>query len=313
VATHDTLGKLGLGWPYRAAVAGCAGLVASNPSLERSFVRVSRALWQTPVAGRLCRSVGYRLVDRLRGTGNVYRDIEVDGIRLRVDATHWMFSGQYLGGVAYEPDTAGFIRGHLRPGMVFVDIGANSGFFSLLAAHYVGAAGRVFAFEPNPPVFAALTQHVELNHLADRIRAFDVALSDTASDAARLHVWPEHSGFSSLDLEGAPGAEHLAGGSSVTIRTEVFDRWFAEQDLASIDLLKMDVEGFEGQVVSGMTRTLSERRIARIVCETPWDSPAHRQLLAHGYRAERLEAVGGMDNIVYTSPTAGSDPINEQR
>lgn len=303
MAIHDTLGTLGLGWPYRAAVAGCAGLAASNPALERSFVRVSRALWQTPAAGRFCRSVGYRLADRKRKSGDVYRDIDVDGIRLRVDATHWMFSGQYLGGVAYEPDTAAFIRRHLRPGMVFVDVGANNGFFSLLAAHYVGTTGRVFAFEPNPPVFAALTQHVEINHLADRIRVFGVALSDTATDAARLHVWPQHSGFSSLDLEGAPGARHLAGGASVTISTQVFDAWLAGQEVASIDLLKMDVEGFEGQVVSGMTRTLSERRIARIICETPWDSAAHRQLVAHGYRAERLEAVGAMDNIVYTRPT----------
>ncbi len=302
MATHDTLGKLGLGWPYRTAVSGCAALVVSVPALERPFVRVSRALWRTPVAGRLCRSVAYRFADRLRATGNVYRDIEVDGIRLRVDATHWMFSGQYLGDVAYEPDTAGFIRRHLAPGMVFVDIGANNGFFSLLAAHYVGAAGRVFAFEPNPPVFAALSQHVALNQLADRIRLFDFALSDAKTDAARLHVWSEHSGFSSLDLAAAPGAQHLAGGSSVTIRTEVFDDWFASQDVAAIDLLKMDVEGFEGQVVSGMARTLAERRIARIVCETQWDSAAHKQLVAHGYTAERLEVVGAVDNIVYTAP-----------
>ena len=303
MALHETLGRLGLGWPYRAAVAGCAGLVASSPALERSFVRVSRALWQTPVAGRFCRSVGYRLAQRLHESGDVYRDIDVDGVRLRVDATHWMFSGQYLGGVAYEPDTAAFLRRHLRPGMVFVDVGANNGFFSLLAAHYVGATGRVFAFEPNPPVFTALAQHVAINQLGDRIRVFGVALSDRATDAARLHVWPQHSGFSSLDLEGAPGAQHLAGGSSVTIRTEVFDAWLAGQDVATIDLLKMDVEGFEAQVVSGMAGALSERRIARIICETPWDSAAHRQLVAHGYHAERLEAVGEIANIVYSAPS----------
>ena len=302
MSTHDTLDKLGLGWPYRAAVSGCARLIVSIPGLERPFVRVSRALWHAPAAGRLCRSIAYRFADRLRETGNVYRDIDVGGIRLRVDATHWMFSGQYLGGVAYEPDTARFIQRQLRPGMVFVDVGANNGFFSLLAAHYVGAGGRVFAFEPNPPVFAALKQHVEINQLADRIRIFDVALADVATDAARLHVWAEHSGFSSLDAAGAPGAQHLTGGAAVTIRTEVFDDWFAVQGVATIDLLKMDVEGFEGQVVAGMSRTLSERRIARIICETQWDGPAHRQLLAHGYQAERLEAVGPVDNIVYNRP-----------
>jgi FkbM family methyltransferase len=302
VPAHDALDKLGLGWSYRAAVSGCAGIVASVPGLERPFVRVSRALWHVPVAGRICRSVAYRFADRLRERGNVYRDIVVGGIRLRVDATHWMFSGQYLGDVEYEPETAAFIHRHLRPGMVFVDVGANNGFFSLLAAHYVGAGGRVFAFEPNPPVFAALKHHVAINQLADRIALFDVALSDTATDAARLHVWAEHSGFSSLDLAAAPGAQHLAGGTSVTIRTEVFDDWFARQGLASIDLLKMDVEGFEGQVVAGMTRTLSARRIERIICETQWDSAAHRQLVAHGYSAERLEAVGAVDNIVYRRP-----------
>jgi FkbM family methyltransferase len=302
VASHDTLDKLGFGRLYRAAVSGCAGLVVAVPALERPFLRSSRVLWHAPIAGRVCRSVAYRFAERLRATGDVYREIDVGGIRLRVDATHWMFSGQFLANVAYEPDTTQFIRDVLRPGMVFVDVGANNGLFSLLAAHYVGGAGRVFAFEPNPPVFAALTQHVELNQLADRIRVFDCALSDRATDAARLHVWPEHSGFSSLDAVSAPGAGHFADGSTVTIRTETFDEWFAREAVGveTIDLLKMDVEGFEGQVVAGMAKTLAARRIARLIVETQWDSPAHRQLVGHGYRPERLESVGTVINIIYS-------------
>ena len=302
MATHNTLDRLGFGWPYRAAVSGCAGLVVAIPALERPFLRMSRALWNAPMAGRVCRSVAYRFSDRLRETGNVYRDIDVGGIRLRVDATHWMFSGQFLGKVDYEPDTTRFIRDALRPGMVFVDVGANNGLFSLLAAHYVGETGRVYAFEPNPPVFAALEQHVELNRLSDRIRVFDFALSDRATDTARLHVWAEHSGFSSLDAASAPGAAHLAGGSSVTIRTETFDDWFAREGagIETIDLLKMDVEGFEGQVVAGMAKTLGARRIARLIVETQWDSAAHRLLVNHGYRPERLESVGAVINIIYS-------------
>jgi hypothetical protein len=55
-----------------------------------------------------------------------------------------------------------------------------------------------------------------------------------------------------------------------------------------------------------MRRTLAERRIARIVCETQWDSAAHRQLVAHGYKAEPLETVGAVDNIVYSRPVRTS-------
>ena len=98
----------------------------------------------------------------------------------------------------------------LGEGDVFVDIGANSGYFSVLAALSVGARGRVFAFEPNPDVRLQLERHVELNAIADRVTISELALSDEDRDDVRLFVscWPENDGIASL----TPAAETLARG-----------------------------------------------------------------------------------------------------
>ena len=302
---RQTLDRFGFGWPYRVVAEGCARVIASRPALERAFVRASRVLWSSPVAGRFCRSVAYRVADRLREKGDVYREIPVATTPLRADITHWMFSGQYLGNVEYEAATGRYLARHLRSGGVFVDVGANIGYFSLLAAGRVGPTGRVFAFEPNPPVYDALQRHVALNGFTDRIRPMMSALSDRSTNDSRLYVTNSHSGFSSLDPERAPGAQHLAGGHSVVVSTDTFDGWFAREcgAIDTVDVVKIDVEGAERHVLSGMETTLANRRIARLVVETEWDGPAHRMLVSYGYEPEVLEDVGQILNIAYTRPS----------
>ena len=67
----------------------------------------------------------------------------------------------YLGDV--EPEVQSVLQKYLRPGMVFYDIGANIGFFSLLAARVMGSQGRIVAFEADPEIAARLREHVARN------------------------------------------------------------------------------------------------------------------------------------------------------
>ena len=82
----------------------------------------------------------------------------VNGIPMRLDAGEFIQRSMAEG--VYEPIQTGWVRQHLHPGAVFVDVGASFGYFTSLAWSLVGARGRVFAFEPSPHAFAALTRNM---------------------------------------------------------------------------------------------------------------------------------------------------------
>lgn len=288
-----------LGGFYRMAADGCAAALYRARWAESVFVRISRHGWNVPAAGRFIRSVAHRLAKRLFDTGRGVRTVTIAGVPLRLDVGEWTTVGQYFANEVYEPVTVDCLTTHLRAGDVFVDVGANSGYFAVLASALVGPTGRVVAFEPNPVVRRRLEQNIDRNGGRDRVAIEACALSDRTADSVRLYV-PAHDGFATLVPDQTHASSYLSGASSIDVRTTTFDDWYAASRLCPISLMKIDVEGAEPQVLSGMTRTLAAGRIARIILETAWDGDAHRQLVRHGYTPERLESVGPVDNIAYT-------------
>lgn len=276
----------------------CARVLIGVPSLETPFVFMSRRLWSAPAVGRALRSVTYRYIERLARTPNRFRSVTVLGLHLNANVTDFVFSSIYFANHPYEEHLTRYFAEHLGPGSVFVDVGANCGYFSMLAAGLVGPSGRVFSFEPNPPVFRELADHLERNGLQDRVHTFELALSDRA-DSRTLFVTPQHSGLSTMVSESIVAAGHFGGATSVAVNTIRFDDWREKQSVGRVDLMKIDVEGFEAQVLAGMIESLRALRIRRVVCETNWDSPAHRLLVEIGFRPAALENVGSVWNIAY--------------
>jgi FkbM family methyltransferase len=290
---------------YRVMATRCAGVVAQVPLLERPLVRLGSLVWDVPGAGRFYRSVAGRYADRLRRSHSQFRRVRVGDTTLVLDVTEFTTSSLYFGNVLYEPQTTQYFRRHLGRGSVFADVGANHGYFTILAAALVGEEGRVFAFEPNPPVYEQLDQHVRLNRFDERVVLLQEALSDTAGDGRRLFVSQSagNSGLSSL----TPAEESIAAGSlsadrTIPVRTDTFDRWLAASGVERVDLVKIDTEGAEAQVVRGMSRALQEQRVGGVVCETQWGSEAHVRLCASGLVPELLETNGTLANIAYAQP-----------
>ena len=204
----------------------------------------------------------------------------------------------------YEPETTDYLRQRLRPGAVFADIGANHGYFTMLAASLVGDRGRVFAFEPNPRVYEQLENHVRLNAFESRVVLLEQALWDKRGEQ-RLFVsqWSGNSGVSTL----MPGASLYCRGARLAgaddpVRTETFDCWLAASGIERVDLVKIDTESSEAQVVRGMSGALQARRVGAVVCETRWDSEAHRLLCESGFVPQPLETNGPLTNIAYALP-----------
>jgi len=169
---------------------------------------------------------------------------EVDGSLYELDLGESIDLNLFLG--EFERDIHTAVADLCRPGMTVADIGANVGAHTLLFARAVTPGGRVFAFEPTEYAFAKLQRNLALNPWAD-VRAERIALSDAAYPAALVDFrssWPNF-------------GPRRDGPSTVTFDT--LDAWVARNGVKTIDLLKLDVDGYEWSILQGARAVLATR------------------------------------------------------
>jgi FkbM family methyltransferase len=168
------------------------------------------------------------------------------GLWMQIDVRELVQETLLLEGV-WEPKTTRYLCGTLTSGQVFMDIGANAGYFSLLASRCVGESGRVLAVEPNPAMAKQLRQNTERSGLTN-VHIAEVACSDSV-EVRDLYIGnPYNTGNSSLS------ANNLAWTKSVRVPCTTVDLLVEKQALQRLDLVKIDVEGAEWQVLQGMTQ-----------------------------------------------------------
>jgi FkbM family methyltransferase len=166
-----------------------------------------------------------------------------DGIVMRVDPADAI--GGYLTFIPqlYDRWERQMIRDYLPRGGSFVDVGANIGAHSLWAATVGGAAARVLAFEADPTNFAELTSNIALNHLSN-IRAFHVGVSD--ADAVLKLFRNRHGNAGGHTFVAAIHDDPAA----VDVRCRPLRDLLVETGTAHVDLMKLDIEGFERRVLT---------------------------------------------------------------
>jgi len=162
----------------------------------------------------------------------------------------------------YEPQETALVQALLKPGMTFVDVGANWGYFTLIGAHLVGAYGRVISLEPEPRLFKLLSENLTRNAL-HQVTALQVAAADKPG-MLTLEGYDERDGnFGVSRIVGNfPEVKH-----ALPVMAQTLDDLFDQLGLRAIDLLKMDIEGAEGLALTGLGRSLAERRAKRLLLE----------------------------------------------
>lgn len=304
----------------RASVGEAVGAtVAAVPALEPAFVSLGIAVSRWHLPGTLYWDSHEALARRLRASGRRFREFDVFGIPITLDITDMSASLRYFHRQPYEPDLTAFIAAFVRPGSVFVDIGANAGLFSVLAARCASPGGRVLSFEPHPEARARLRDLVEVNGLTDVVTTSPHAVSDVSGHSVRLFVTGA-SELSTIDPSAAPlGGLHRYD-HSIEVPVTTLDDWLEAAgppwSTGRLDLIKIDVEGEEASVIRGMARTLARLPAATIACETSPDSEADRLLRSAGFSVRPLEQLAGrVCNLLYTrgellesvsSPSRGS-------
>jgi FkbM family methyltransferase len=149
----------------------------------------------------------------------------------------------------YEVETTRFFKQHLKKGMTVIDVGANFGYYSRLAARRVGKTGRVYAFEADAENFAYLVKNTKK---FANITPLNMAVTDHSGMVPFFHFTGASSSgvHSTLPADGAERRQ-IAGIS--------LDDFVAQEHIAHVDILKIDVEGAEPQVFAGMQKLLTQK------------------------------------------------------
>lgn len=177
----------------------------------------------------------------------------------------------------------------IRECRVFIDVGANSGYYSLLAA----AANpniTVHAFEPASGPYHFLVQNIQLNGVADRVQAYEIALSNQAGEVEFFEMINPEGTFARHNLSGVGGLKktHETQERSVrkNVRAMALDQFVRESNISNVDLIKIDTEGTENLVIEGGRSMIDEHKPI-LICETLFnkiEDKLEALMKEHGYQ-----------------------------
>jgi FkbM family methyltransferase len=236
-------------------------------------------------------------------------------VRRRVPGTSYRVrfpAAQYLGwispgGMKREQSIAQCFRHHIDPGDTVIDVGANVGIYTMLAADLVGPAGHVHAFEPDPQSMCYLLTTVSRNGLTERVTLWNLAASDRSA-IARLYLDLKTARTTSLRANAyAPDAQKR---EPLVVATAMLDDLITRPPR----FVKIDVEGAELAVLAGAARLLREHRPVLLVEVLTENLPRFTSLLAPlGYSLVDAESGDPLGSGEYTGnvlaiPQSGPQP-----
>ncbi len=253
------------------------------------------------------------------------------GYWMRLNLSNWSDRASYFLGRYYQIGIQLLLQDALRPGDRAIDVGANVGMVTLCAAALVTDTGKVESFEPNPECVADMKANLAMNGI-EHVNVHNVGLSDTTGNmtltlASSSEDPSQHSGAGTLAPIDASGGHRAF--KSFEVPVLVGDDVIM-QDTKPVNLIKIDVEGFEFHVLQGLTRTLEtwhplvvteflERHLLRAgttkaeildfmtgLGYEPFGVSVHRHFLEHRLHLipfEKEAESSGFDDVLWLHPS----------
>jgi FkbM family methyltransferase len=225
-------------------------------------------------------------------------DAVVDGLRWRiyvkdnVSERKFLFMPQF-----FDTIERALLRVCLKPGDIFVDIGANAGTYTVMAAACVGAGGRVLAFEPNPQVMERLHTNLFLNNLRNQVIMLPFGVADQAGHFD-LHLDESNLGGSSLSGTGR---------TVLRIECNTLMHYLATHRIDRIKALKIDIEGAEDRALIPFLEQAPETLLPQyMIIEnsvSQWSGDVLGALARRGYHKAAVQ--GKMNLILERHGTRG--------
>ena len=194
---------------------------------------------------------------------------------------------------SYEPETEAIFREQIGPGFTVLDVGANEGYFSILAAKLAGS-GHVFAIEPQRRCIDILQRNLEANKIGN-CTVLEAALGSEDGVGELLLMPAMNTGASSLVRK------YRWSNKRQPVRTMAASTLFHRLQIERADFIKVDVEGYEPEVVEGLLPLIEADRVGAILVDFHHSilkkrgihaEDIHRKLIAAGMRAVQ-EGAGG--------------------
>jgi FkbM family methyltransferase len=176
----------------------------------------------------------------------------VDNVTMELNLGELIDSKIYYHG-DYERFSLGWVRQSVCPGMICFDIGANIGYYTLHLSRIVGNTGRVFAFEPTTWAFQKLQRNLSLND-PENITIERLALSDSEEFEKPLEGFAFQASWP-IDKS---SQGNVSSGDTANFTT--LDRYIKDNDIESLDFVKIDVDGYEEKVLKGGKSTIERFR-----------------------------------------------------
>jgi FkbM family methyltransferase len=275
-----------------------------HPYLSRAAARMRRSLGLDDLVQRLdaieARLAGIS-VDRYP-YGPVYMGDHTAlvatrwGAKMLVDTSDAMVTPWLVLDGLWESTVTGWLQQTLKPGQVFVDVGANVGYFTLLGGLLVGPKGKVVAIEAHPRLAELLQRNVIINGLHGHVTTWQRAAWSESTEL-KLHMRANFASNSSIGSIGSDALARLGDTEEIVgVQAVRLDDLLGDDN--HVDVLKIDVEGAEVQALTGLAHTLQANPDITIMFE--WspaqisdvgDDPGSLLALLHsaGFRFRHLE------------------------
>jgi FkbM family methyltransferase len=174
--------------------------------------------------------------------------IKIEEGEILLDKNDVAVSGSLALGI-FEKEEISLFRKKIKPNMVFVDIGANLGLYTVIAASRIGPNGKVFAYEPEIQTYALLEKNIKHNQFKN-ITPIRTAL-DNKSGTRVLYLAKDNKGHNSFSKDKLTYKQ-------LNIATETLDQSLQKYGSPIVDIIKMDIEGAEPLALEGMQETIKK-------------------------------------------------------
>lgn len=247
----------------------------------KRFLQILRFIREHPLAGRnlpkaYWRFFSWQLSQRISPHTAIYQFTPHSKLALKrklIGATGNLYVG------LHDFSEMGFLLHFLRPSDLFADIGANVGTYTVLASGEVKA--RSISFEPIPSTADWLRKNIEVNKIDHLVKVYPIGLG-SKQDVIRF--------TSDFDAENRVVSKFEEKDQYLEVKVESFDSLFYPDTVPA--LMKIDVEGFETEVLRGMGKTLADKRLKAIIIELNGsgyrygfdEKQIHQELLDAGFQ-----------------------------
>jgi FkbM family methyltransferase len=185
-----------------------------------------------------------------RMNGYVVKKLNNSNVRMILNTNDQGISQELIRKGSHEPLSTKILMENLHEGMRIVDVGANLGYFALQEAKAVESKGRVYAIEPVPQNYFLLKQNTILNNLQN-MKVFNLAIGDK-DESLSLFLGKASNWASAFRTP-------INTERKITVPSMRLDTFLKNRE--KVDLIRMDVEGYEAKIVDGMEKTLKQKNL----------------------------------------------------